>query len=125
MAGKKNNVERAIQQQLVLWIKLQYPAVEIKSNKNEDAGSVVKAMINKRMGRAEAGYPDLTLTCDKAGWTYILELELKTLKGKLSDVQKIWWANFKPTNNRVGRVAYGFEMAQESVKTWLSSLPIE
>lgn len=122
MSGR-NNPERAIQQQLVFWLKLQFPQVEIKSNKNEDAGSVVKALQNKRMGRAEAGYPDLTLTCDADEWTYILELELKTQKGKLSDVQKLWHSHFTPTKNRIAKVTYGFEEAQNAVKAWLSSLP--
>jgi hypothetical protein len=123
MSGRKN-VEATIQQQLVLWLRLQHPSVEIKSNKNEDAGNVVKAMINKRMGRAEAGYPDLTLTYDKGDITYILELELKTKTGKLSDVQKTWHSRFQPTKNRMAKIAWGFEEAQKAIQSWLSTLPV-
>jgi len=124
MAGKVN-IESTIQTQLVLWIKQTYPEVRIKYNKNEDAGSVIKAMQNKRMGRAEAGFPDLTLEVDKYNWTWILELELKKKKGVLSAVQKAWWAKFTPTKNKAGCVAYGFLEAQSAVTSWLLSVSLQ
>ena len=121
MSGRKNP-EQAIQRQLVLWLRLQYPTMEIRYNKNENKRDVVQAINDKRMGQAIAGTPDLTLFCNKRGWTYILELELKTKVGTLNPNQKLWHANFFSTQNRKAAISYGFDEAQVAVANWLSSI---
>lgn len=118
----RKRIEAAIQKQLILWINQEHPLIRYKANKNEDAGSVVKALENIRMGRAEAGYPDLTLEIDKFGWTWILELELKTKKGKLNDAQKDWHSKFISTANRKAAIAYGYIEAQTAVTNWLRDI---
>ena len=133
------------QKQLVLWIKKDLPDIVIKSNKLEnkkvkipfvkgyeaickkiqvtlDKWHIVKIAEDKRMGAPVAGTPDLTLTLDYKDLTYILELELKTLKGKLNDSQVEWWGNFTPTENRTGKVGYGFLEQQKIIKDWVDSI---
>jgi hypothetical protein len=122
MSGKRNRIEAAIQKQLILWLDQEHPLVRYKANKNEDAGSAIKALENIRMGRAEAGYPDLTLEIDKFGWTWILELELKTKIGTLNPNQKLWWSKFISTINRKGAIAYGLDEAKTAILNWLRDI---
>jgi hypothetical protein len=138
-------IESTQQKQLILWIKKELPEITIKSNKLEnkkivvpiikgyeaickkiqitlDKWHIVKIAEDKRMGAPEAGTPDLTLTLDYKEFTYILELELKTLKGRLNDNQVDWWAKFRPTKNRKGKTAYGFLDAQKIINNWVDSI---
>ena len=118
----RKNIESAIQKELVRWMAREYPAVEILYVKNEGKKNIIEAQNDKRMGLA-VGWPDLTLFKIYDNTTHILHLELKTKIGKLSASQKEWHSKFKQTKNRIAKVAYGFEEAQNVIRAWLSSLP--
>lgn len=120
MSGRKN-IEMAIQRELIKWLHLTYPQVEIIYRKNEGKKSIITAILDKLAGLA-AGVPDLQLLMNYDGWTYILELELKKLKGSLNDNQEEWWDKFIPTKNRKGAIAYGYIQAQEAVRNWVSGI---
>lgn len=122
---ERKSIEASIQRELVKWLKQTYPAIEIKYNKNENKRDKLQAILDKKMGQSIAGTPDLTLTTDFNEWTYILELELKKLKGTLNPAQIAWHLNFKPTKNRVAKIAYGYIEALEAIESWLSSLYVE
>ena len=79
MSGNKQrkNVEAAIQRELIKWLHIEHPTIEIIYRKNEGKKSIITAVLDKLMGLA-SGVPDLQLLQNKRGWTYILELELKT-----------------------------------------------
>ena len=109
--------ESAIQKELVRWLKLQHPDIEILYVKNEGKKNMLTAVEDKRMGLC-AGWPDLTLFLNHNNQTFIFHLELKIIKGKLSTKQKEWWANLERTPNRTGCVAYGFIEAMKVVNDW-------
>lgn len=119
---KRKNPEGAIQRELVKWLRLTYPLIEIRYNKNENKANKVQAIVDKKLGQAIAGTPDLTLFCNKRGYTYILELELKTKTGKLSPSQKLWHSKFISTANRKAVIAYGFVEAITAVERWLGEI---
>lgn len=114
----KKSIEATIQRELVKWIKKEYPFIEVKYNKNENKRDALQAVIDKKMGQTQAGYPDLTLLTNNQGLTFILELELKTKTGKLNDAQKKWHKDFKSTKNRVAKIAYGFLESQTIISEW-------
>ena len=115
-------IEDAIQRELIKWLKNNYPEVEARYNKIENKANKIQAAIDKKMGAAVAGTPDLTLFTDVADWTYILELELKILDGTLRDSQKKWHKEFKPTKNRQAAIAYGLIEAQKTITNWLNAI---
>ena len=118
------HIESAIQRELVKWLANDYPDIEVIFRKNEGKKSKQSAILDKLMG-LKAGVPDLQLIVDITALSYFLELELKTLKGRLNDNQKEWHANFKPTRNRQSAVAYGLLQAQDIVRNWLKTIGYE
>lgn len=118
----KKNVEATIQRHLVKWLRKEYPTVEVRYNKIENKRNALEGYMDKLLGSAVAGTPDLTLFLDRQEFTYILELELKKKDGTLNDAQKLWHKNFKETKNRKARVAYGFIEAQNVARDWVASL---
>ena len=115
-------VEAAIQRELVKWLRNNYPQIEIRYNKNENKKNKIEAIIDKKMGQAVAGTPDLTLFNDWIEITYILELELKKLNGTLQPSQIEWHSKFKPTKNRQAAIAYGLIEAQRIVTEWIKNV---
>lgn len=122
-------IEDAIQKQFVAFIRKDYPSVQITRIKNEgfDIGkneqqNMVNAINDKKMGRAEAGRPDLEFQIDVNDFTYILLIELKTLNGKLTGAQPEWWAKFKPTANKKGYVCKGLLVAKEIFINWYNAV---
>jgi hypothetical protein len=115
-------IEDAIQKQLVLWIRSLFPEIDLRSNKLENKKNVLEAVNDKRKGQAKAGTPDLTLFCDYNDLTYILELELKTKKGKLNQAQIIWHKDFKSTKNHIARIAYGLDEAKTAILKWVDGV---
>lgn len=52
--------------------------------------------------RSEAGYPDLTMVRERAGCTRsLIFVELKTEKGRLSEVQQMWIHGLSAASQRV------------------------
>lgn len=115
------SVEATIQIELVKWIRNNYPEIEIRYTKNENKVNKVQAAIDKKMGQAIAGTPDLQLLLDNGGYTYILELELKTLAktSQLNSNQIEWHKNFNETKNRKATWAKGLIAAKEVVTEWV------
>jgi hypothetical protein len=118
------SVEATIQIELVKWLRNNYPDIEIRYNKNENKVNKVQAAIDKKMGQAVAGTPDLQLLIDKNDITHILELELKTLakSSKLNPNQEKWHNNFNETKNRKATWVKGLIAAKETITNWLNSL---
>ena len=113
--------ESSIQRELILWLKQTYPEVEYIFRKNEGMKSQQTATLDKKMG-LRAGVPDLQLLANKNNKTYILELEIKIIKGILNTNQKRWHAEFVETENRIAKVGYGFIQCKQLTTNWLNSL---
>jgi len=125
----RKRIEDVIQKQLVAFIRQDYPEVQITRIKNEsfDIGknskqNMIDAVNEKKMGRAEAGRPDLEFQYTRNNLTYILLIELKTINGDLSPAQIEWWAKFKPTQNKQGYVANGLLQAREIFINWYNEI---
>lgn len=118
------NIETTIQIEFVKWIRNNYPEIEIRYTKNENKVNKVQAAIDKKMGQAVAGTPDLQLLMDVEDLTYILELELKTLAktSKLNPNQVEWHKNFNETKNRKATWAKGLIAAKEKVQKWYENI---
>jgi len=116
----RRNIESAIQREIVKYLRTNYPEIEIRYNKNENKKNKLEAIIDKKMGQAVAGTPDLTLFLNQRHLTHILELELKTLAGKLNPNQVKWHDNFTPTTNRKAAVAYGYDDAKRIIDAWVT-----
>lgn len=112
-------IETTIQKELVKYIRTTYPHIDIRYNKNEGFKDIIGAVIDKKMGQAIAGTPDLTLFIHKQVYTFILELELKKKLGVLNDAQKDWWAEFRPNQNRQGQIAHGYIEAKNIIDKWV------
>ncbi len=117
----RKNPEMAIQRELIKWIKVNYPALEYQFCKNEGYKSPATAKLDKLAG-AIAGWPDLLLLHKKDGFTYILHLELKTLKGTLNDNQKEWHGRFEATQNRELAIGKGFQDAKDKIVKWIEAI---
>lgn len=119
-----NKIEGALQKELVKWIRLTYPFIDIRYNKGEGRKTKGEAIQDKKMGLAKAGTPDLTLFIHNDDYTYILELELKAEKRRkeknegLNDNQVKWWRDFTENKNRKGRIAYNLKEAQEYIRIY-------
>lgn len=113
--------ESLIQRELILWLKQTYPEVEYIFRKNEGMKSQQTATLDKKMG-LRAGVPDLQLLLNKNDKTYILELEIKIIKGILSTNQKKWHAEFVETSNRIAKVGYGFIECKQLITNWHNNL---
>ena len=118
----QKRIEDAIQRELVKWLRNGFAYIEIRYNKNENKRDKIQAVLDKKMGQAVAGTPDLTLFLDCLDETNILELELKRLNGTLQLSQVEWHKNFKPTKNRKAAVAYGLIEAQRIVTEWINEV---
>jgi hypothetical protein len=120
-------IEGAFQKELVKWIKLTYPFVDIRYNKGEGWKTKGEATQDKKMGIAKAGTPDLTLFYHTEEVSYILELELKaqrrqTEKNKgLNEAQLKWWSEFKENKNRIGAIVYNLHTAQEIINNFINN----
>lgn len=110
--------ESAIQREYIIWMAKVYPFVRVNYNKGEGKKTMLEATLDKKMG-LRPGRPDLDLQQDINNLTYILELELKTMNGKLHESQKRYHAYFKPTHNKQLKVAQGLLHAQEITKEWV------
>lgn len=115
------HTEATIQRELIKWIKQEYPQVEYLYCKNEGKKDAMMGKLDKQMGLL-AGFPDLTFFYTKENVTYILHLELKTLKGKLNNNQKKWWSNLEKTSNREGFIAHGFQEAKKYFIKWFDNV---
>lgn len=79
---------------------------------------------NADMGM-DKGSPDLRLESIHDNITYILYLELKTKKGKLSKDQIKWNENFdknRASSNCKRAVAFGFDDAKKIITDWQNNL---
>lgn len=114
-------IESAIQRELIKWINLEHPSIEVIFRKNEGKKSLLTAKLDKLMGLT-AGIPDLQLLLAQNNFTYILELELKKIVGSLNPNQIIWHNSFIPSDNRKLATAYGLVHAQSIITEWLESI---
>lgn len=70
----------------------------------------------------DVGSPDMRFEIVHNKITYVLYLELKTKKGKLSKSQKEWNDRFDRhflSANCKRDVAYGFTQAKEAISAWI------
>jgi hypothetical protein len=108
-------IERAIQKALIHHLAKTTFRGKVSANFNEFARE------HKSMGM-DVGSPDLRLEMKRGDVTYILYLELKTKKGKLSKSQKAWNEDFDAnhaSSNCTRAVAYGFTQAKEEIDLWM------
>jgi hypothetical protein len=115
------HTESSIQRELILWLKQTYPNVEYIFRKNEGMKSQQTATLDKKMGLM-AGVPDLQLLLNKNNITYILELEIKIIKGMLNPNQRRWHAAFVETSNRKLATGYGFAQCKEIIENWIKDI---
>lgn len=116
-----DRIEDKIQEQLVLWIKQEYPDVAVDYNKNEGKKTKATAMRDKRMGQ-RAGRPDLQLSKKVRTIKHYLQLELKKMKGKMLPSQIEYHAEFVPAANDKITTGYGLLHCQQIVREWVESI---
>lgn len=116
-----DRIEDKIQEQLVLWIKQEYPDVAVDYNKNEGKKTIATAMRDRRMGQ-RAGRPDLQLSKRVRTIKHYLQLELKKKDGRLLQSQKDYHAEFVPAANDKLATGYGLLHCQQIVKDWMESI---
>ena len=93
------HLESRIQQSFVQWFRLQYPSYGrlCFAVGNGGARSRIEAAIMKGEG-VTAGVADVLITIPRGGYG-CLALEFKTAKGRQSQVQKEWQADFERVGN--------------------------
>jgi glutaredoxin-related protein len=101
-------IENAIQAAVIEWVHIQYPCVLITTTNNEGHYKNTRQI-------GSLGIPDLILFHKH----YVLFLEIKTIKGKLRQTQKDWFAKFSLPHSAV--VAYGFDQAKEKIISWMQN----
>lgn len=112
------NEEYQIQKALVLYIKFQYPNIlfnaDVGGTWTKNFGTAIK---NKLSGHSN-GFPDLFFAEPRKGY-HGLFIELKTIKGRISDEQQDW---IEKLNERgyCALVAYGFDEAKEDINNYLN-----
>lgn len=118
---QRRNIEIAGQRELLKYIKLTYPQLEVVWVRNEGDKALISAVLDEMSGLV-AGFPDLIIFATIGEWTHLLHLELKKIKGTLSGSQKDWHADFIPTTNRTLATAYGYLHAREIVDAWVARI---
>lgn len=109
-----NKVEAAIQKELVVWMKENYPDIGICAAQNENS---YKA---KSQGM-DVGTPDLHLRLRHNNTLYIFYHELKTKKGRPQPSQIRWAERYMRdfmASNTYFCVSYGIENAREIISLW-------
>lgn len=100
-------IEDAIQRDLLRWIKRNYPHIKAFATRNEDS--------RKRSEEIEVGIPDIIIRWEEGGIRHFFYLEIKRLKGKLSNSQKEWVKENPCLPNERYAVGYGLEECKQKI----------
>lgn len=110
---RPRHIESAIQQQCVLWFRVNYPAYIIFAIPNGGSRNSIEAANIKREG-ALAGVADLCILAPQA----VLFVEMKTEKGRQQETQKQFQANVERLGHEY-KICRSLQDFQLTVEHWL------
>jgi len=121
-SGAKMIKESEIQKMIFQWAELQqgkYPFLELMYHVPNGGSRHILEAVNLKKQGVKAGVPDIGLPVPKGGY-HGLYLELKALKGKLSESQKNWLMKIDKQGYKT-EIAYSFDEATDKIKKYIES----
>lgn len=114
--------ESEIQKMVFQWATLQqgkHPFLELMYHVPNGGSRHILEAVNLKKQGVKSGVPDIVLPVPKGGY-HGLYLELKALKGKLSDSQKEWLTKLDKQGYKT-EIAYSFDEAIDKIKKYIES----